>query len=83
MGSAIVLDFCYRFPGMVDALIISDATRGAAGLTKDENKKKLENRLNNIDNLDPKEIARLRVKELLAPQPIPEVKWQRKESCHR
>jgi pimeloyl-ACP methyl ester carboxylesterase len=74
MGSAIALDFCYRFPEMVDCLIISDATRGSAGLSIDENQKKLAARLNNINTLDPKEIAANRVKELLSPNPDPEVK---------
>ncbi|MFL6557536.1 MAG: alpha/beta fold hydrolase [Bacillus sp. (in: firmicutes)] len=74
MGSAIALDFCYRFPKMVDALIISDATRGAAALTKEENERRLNNRLTNIETLDPKELAKLRVKELLSPQPDPEIK---------
>lgn len=73
MGSAIALDFCYRFPEMVDALIISDATRGAAALTKEENERKLNNRLNNIETLDPKKLAKLRVKELLSPNPDPEI----------
>src|SRR5689334_7798457 len=57
MGSAIALDFCYRFPKMVDALIISDATRGAAALSKEENERRLNNRLHNIETLDPKELA--------------------------
>lgn len=73
MGSAIAIDFCYRFPGMVDALIIADATRGAAGQSKEENERKLRNRLNNIDTLKPEEIAKLRAKELLAPEPKVEI----------
>jgi pimeloyl-ACP methyl ester carboxylesterase len=73
-GSAIALDFCYRFPHMVDALIISDATRGSAALSKEENERKLKNRLQNIETLNPKELAALRVKELLSPQPDPDVK---------
>jgi pimeloyl-ACP methyl ester carboxylesterase len=74
MGSAIALDFCYRFPQMVDALIISDATRGAAAYSKETNEEKLKNRLSNIETLHPKELAALRVPELLSPQPAPEVK---------
>ncbi|WP_223589220.1 alpha/beta fold hydrolase [Neobacillus bataviensis] len=74
MGSAIALDFCYRFPKMVDALIISDATRGAAALSEEENDRKLKNRLNNIESMEPKELAALRVKELLSPNPDPEIK---------
>ncbi len=73
MGSAIALDFCYRFPEKVDALIISDATRGAAALSMEENERRLNNRLNNIELLEPKELAKLRVKELLSPQPDPEI----------
>ncbi|MGV3266753.1 MULTISPECIES: alpha/beta fold hydrolase [Cytobacillus] len=74
MGSAIALDFCSRYPDMVTRLIIADATRGAAGQSQEENERKLKNRLHNIDTLDPKELAQLRVKELLAPNPDPEVK---------
>lgn len=74
MGSAIALDFCYRYPDRVERLIISDATRGAAGLSREENEKKLAVRLNNIDTLDPRDIAIQRVKELLAPNPNIEVK---------
>ncbi|MGG1399698.1 alpha/beta hydrolase [Bacillus salipaludis] len=73
MGSAIALDFCYRFPDLVDALIIADATRGAAALTDEENESKLKNRLKNIETLTPEEIAKLRVKSLLSPEPSPEV----------
>ncbi|MDQ0201929.1 alpha/beta fold hydrolase [Neobacillus ginsengisoli] len=73
MGSAIAIEFCYRFPHMVDALIISDATRGSAALSKEENERKLKNRLNNIESLSPSELANLRVKELLSPDPKPEV----------
>ncbi len=74
MGSAIALDFSYRFPEMVERLIISDATRGAAALSAEENDRKLAVRLNNIDTLDPEDIAKQRVKELLSPNPDPEVK---------
>jgi pimeloyl-ACP methyl ester carboxylesterase len=73
MGTAIALDFCYRFPNLVEALIISDATRGSAALSQEENERKLKNRLNNIETLTPEEIARLRVKSLLSPEPNPEV----------
>jgi pimeloyl-ACP methyl ester carboxylesterase len=73
MGSAIAIDFTNRFPHMVDALIISDATRGAAGLSREENEKKLQNRLNSIENLHPTELARKRVKALLAPNASAEV----------
>lgn len=74
MGSAIALDFSYCFPEMVDALIISDATRGAAALSKEENERKLKNRLHNIETVEPAELAKLRVKELLSPQPDLEIK---------
>ncbi|WP_163100218.1 alpha/beta fold hydrolase [Peribacillus alkalitolerans] len=73
MGSAIAIDFTVRFPEMVDALIISDATRGAAGLSQDENKSKLENRLHSINTLEPNELAKKRVKALLSPNASPEV----------
>ncbi|WP_066072044.1 alpha/beta fold hydrolase [Neobacillus soli] len=74
MGSAIALDFCSRFPQMVDALIISDATRGAVALSKEENERKLKNRLTNMETMEPKELAKLRVTDLLSPQPDPEIK---------
>ncbi|PAE26140.1 alpha/beta hydrolase [Bacillus sp. 7894-2] len=74
MGSAIALDFCSRYPDMVNRLIIADATRGAAGQSHEENERKLKNRLHNIETLSPMELAQLRVKELLAPNPNPEVK---------
>ncbi|QKE74854.1 alpha/beta hydrolase [Arthrobacter citreus] len=73
MGSAIAIDFTSRFPQMVNSLIISDATRGAAGLTKEDNEQKLQNRLNSIDHLEPSELARKRVKALLSPNASTEV----------
>ncbi|OIK14989.1 alpha/beta hydrolase [Bacillus sp. MUM 116] len=73
MGSAIAIDFCSRFPDLVEALIISDATRGSAALSKEENESKLKNRVNNIETLTPEEIAKLRVKSLLSPEPNTEV----------
>ncbi|KWW21128.1 hypothetical protein AS888_16090 [Peribacillus simplex] len=66
MGSAIALDFTSRFPKMVEALIIADATRGAAGVSSEENKRKLQNRLHSINTLRPEELARKRVKALLS-----------------
>lgn len=74
MGSAIAINYCSRYPQKVDSLIIADATRGAAGYSNEENERKLRNRLNNIETLKPEEIAKLRVKELLAPNPDAEVK---------
>ncbi|WP_134702450.1 alpha/beta fold hydrolase [Ammoniphilus sp. YIM 78166] len=74
MGAAIAIDFCHRYPSQVKSLIISDATRGAAALDQEENEKRLKNRLNSIETLDPQEIAKRRVKELLAPQASDEVR---------
>jgi pimeloyl-ACP methyl ester carboxylesterase len=73
MGSAIALNFCYRFQNLVEGLIISDATRGSAALSQEENENKLKNRLNNIETLTPEEIAKIRVKSLLSPEPNPDV----------
>ncbi|MGE7760452.1 alpha/beta fold hydrolase [Peribacillus sp. NPDC097895] len=73
MGSAIAIDFTSRFPEMVDALIISDATRGAAGVSPEENKRKLQNRLQSIDTLKPSELAKKRVKALVSPNASAEV----------
>ncbi|MGO4889411.1 alpha/beta fold hydrolase [Anaerobacillus sp. MEB173] len=74
MGSAIAIDFCHRYPEMVESLIIADATRGSAGVTKEENEKKLQMRLHSIDTLEPVDIAKQRVTNLLAPNPDPKVK---------
>lgn len=74
MGAAIALDFCHRFPSMVKALIIADATRGSAALSKDENETRLKNRLNAIETMEPHEIAKRRVEALLAPQAAEEVR---------
>ncbi len=73
MGSAIALDFTSRFPEMVDALIIADATRGAAGVSPEENERRLQNRLHAINTLHPSELARTRVKALLSPNASVEV----------
>lgn len=67
MGSAIAIDFTSRFPEKVDALILADPTRGSAGVSPEENKKRLQNRLNSINMLEPAELAKKRVKGLLAP----------------
>ena len=67
MGAAIAIDFTSRFPEMVNALIVSDATRGAAGVSAEENEKKLQNRLHSINTLEPSELAKSRVRALLAP----------------
>ncbi|MFE4894449.1 alpha/beta fold hydrolase [Peribacillus butanolivorans] len=73
MGSAIAIDFTNRFPEMVEALIISDATRGAAGVSPEENKRKLQSRLHSIDTLKPSELAKKRVKALVSPNAPVEV----------
>ncbi|WP_285766833.1 alpha/beta hydrolase [Peribacillus sp. SI8-4] len=67
MGSAIALEFSSRFPHMVEALIIADATRGSAGVSAEENERKLQNRLHSINTLKPEELAKKRVKALLSP----------------
>ncbi len=73
MGSAIALDFAHRYPDIVDKLIIADPTRGAAGLSKEENRKRLQERLDSIDHLDPSELANQRVRNLLSPNASEEV----------
>ncbi|MFS0575798.1 alpha/beta hydrolase [Sporosarcina sp. 179-K 3D1 HS] len=73
MGSAIAIDFTSRFPEMVDKLIIADPTRGAAALSEEENQKKLQNRLDSINNLDPSELARQRARNLLSSNASTEV----------
>ncbi|MEX3715361.1 alpha/beta hydrolase [Cytobacillus horneckiae] len=74
MGSAIALDFTYRYPEMVESLIIADATRGAAGQSEEDNLIKYISRINNIKTLTGEEMAKQRVKELLAPNPDPAIK---------
>lgn len=73
MGSAIAIDFCNRYTEMVAKLIIADPTRGSAGGTKVENESKLQTRINNINKLDPKELAKQRVPNLLAPNAKEEI----------
>ncbi len=73
MGSAIAIDFAYRFPNLVDKLIIADPTRGAAGLSKEENAKRLQERLDSINNLDPSELAKQRARNLLSPNAPEEI----------
>lgn len=74
MGSCIAVDFTVRYPHMVKALILSDATRGGAALTQEENEKRLRNRVHSIENLDPKEIAAKRIDALLGNNPNDDVK---------
>lgn len=74
MGAAIALDFAHLFPQMVKALIISDATRGSAALSKEENESRLQSRLTAIETMEPHEIAKRRVTALLAPQASEEVR---------
>ncbi|MEA1852090.1 alpha/beta hydrolase [Cytobacillus sp. FSL W7-1323] len=68
MGSAIAIDFTYRFKDRVELLIIADPTRGAAGNSEEENRKKLTRRVYNVTNLTGEELAKQRVRELLAPE---------------
>lgn len=49
MGSAISLDSTSRIPKVVKALILSDATRGAAVVSMEESKRKLLYRLQSIE----------------------------------
>jgi pimeloyl-ACP methyl ester carboxylesterase len=73
MGAAIAIEFCLLYPHKMKKLIISDPTRGAAALDRDENERKLENRLYSIENLSPKEIAEKRVEALLSSYALEEV----------
>lgn len=73
MGSAIALDFAHRYPDQIDRLIIADPTRGAAGLSVEENEKKLKDRLDAINNLESSELAKQRVRNLLSPNASEEV----------
>lgn len=67
MGSAIAIDFTYRYKERVESLIIADPTRGAAGNSDEENRAKRERRIYNVTNLSGEELAKRRVRELLAP----------------
>ncbi|KAA9015973.1 alpha/beta fold hydrolase [Niallia endozanthoxylica] len=74
MGSCIAVDFTVRYPSMVKSLILADATRGSAALSKEENEKRLQNRLQSIENLDPKEMAAKRIDALLGYHPQEDIK---------
>jgi len=74
MGSCIAIDFTVRYPSMVKSLILADATRGAAALSKEENEKKLQDRVFSIENLDPKDMASNRIQALLGENPQEDVK---------
>lgn len=74
MGSTISLAFYRLYPNAVKALILADATRGGAAKDGDDNRRKLEKRLRDIETRSPKEIAKERVKSLLAPNASAQVR---------
>lgn len=67
MGAAVAVEFYSLNPGMVKSLILADATRGAAALSREENDRRLKERLHNIETMDPRDIAEKRVGALLSP----------------
>lgn len=68
MGSTLSMAFYRLYPQSIKALILSDATRGGKAKDGDNNKAKLEKRLKDIETRSPNEIAKERVKNLVAPQ---------------
>jgi len=67
MGAAIAVDFCCRYPDSVKKLILADATRAAAALSPEENERRFQERISNIEMLSPTELAERRADQLLAP----------------
>ncbi|KIL39055.1 hypothetical protein SD70_22235 [Gordoniibacillus kamchatkensis] len=78
MGAAIAIELSSRYPELVKALILADATRGASALSAEENERRLQNRLKNIGTLTPAEIADRRIGDMLAPQAAEEVRERAK-----
>ncbi|TCP31704.1 pimeloyl-ACP methyl ester carboxylesterase [Scopulibacillus darangshiensis] len=74
MGAATALEFYDFYPDFIKALILADATRGAAACDHEENEKKLKVRLDSIKNLPPNKLAKERVKKLLSPHASDEVR---------
>ncbi|KQL47204.1 hypothetical protein AN963_13060 [Brevibacillus choshinensis] len=71
MGSTLAMDFCSKYPEYVEALILAASTRG--GRTNPEtNERKLKNRLHNVENLPPQELAELRTPDMFSPYAPPE-----------
>lgn len=65
MGSTLAMQFCSMYPEYVEALILAASTRG--GLANPErNERKLKNRLHNIENLLPEELAKRRTPDMFS-----------------
>ncbi|MGG1664030.1 alpha/beta fold hydrolase [Brevibacillus sp. NRS-1366] len=65
MGSTLAMQFCSMYPEYVEALILAASTRG--GLANPEsNERKLKNRLHNIENLSPEELAERRTPDMFS-----------------
>lgn len=79
MGAAIAIELSCAYPHLVKALILADATRGAAALSPEVNEQRLQGRLTSIETMSPSEIASKRVHALLSPNASPEVR-QRAEA---
>ncbi|WNC13731.1 alpha/beta hydrolase [Brevibacillus brevis] len=72
MGSTLAMEFCAKYPEYVEALILAASTRG--GRTNPEtNERKLKNRLHNVENLPPQELAELRTPDMFSPYAAPEI----------
>ncbi|MFD2368677.1 alpha/beta fold hydrolase [Brevibacillus sp. GCM10020057] len=71
MGSTTAMEFCAKYPERVQALILAASTRG--GRTNPEtNERKLKDRLHNVENLSPQELAELRIPAMFSPYAAPE-----------
>lgn len=66
MGSTLAMEFAAKYPEYLKALILAASTRGGAA-HPESNEKKLKNRLNNIENLPPQELAELRTPAMFSP----------------
>ncbi|QQK81117.1 alpha/beta hydrolase [Salicibibacter cibi] len=73
MGAAIALELYNLNPNSIKGIILADATRGSAALSSSENYQKMKKRLRAIDTLSPVDLAKQRVKHLLAPNPSRQV----------
>lgn len=72
MGSTLAMEFASKYPQYLKALILAASTRGGR-VNPDTNEQKLKNRLHNIENLPPEELAELRTPAMFSPHAAPEL----------
>lgn len=83
MGAAIAVDFAYTYPSKVKKLILADATRGAASISKEKNEANLQSRIKNVEQLSGEELADRRVPNLLANDVSESVLKNAKKLCQK